>query len=375
MKKLVAVIGLCVLLTGCSSNPTEKFMSKYEDGDIKSSYRVYQDKIKGNEEDTKIIVEYLANEVNEDLEYFKENQVPSDGALNDLSYYFGDLVNKGELKEVVDTYNKYVKSRESFTKAQELFDSSDYEGARKELKNVLDEDTLYNKSELQNKVFAKVKENVEKEVKSLIDKHDYSKAIDLVNKNAEVYSDSKDTRIAEITKLQEEKIARDKQIAQEREERKSKLLNSMRTKYDEFKDITWYTDVNTTQYIDENSIHCYIAKSDELCQLRIRIQYFAEDWLFIEKYTIKSDNNSFEINTNYSDVDRDNEGGNIWEWYDAPVDDTMLKNLKSILNDGTVKIRHAGNTYHDDRTVTQSEINSMSRVIELYEILQSENKK
>lgn len=50
----------------------------------------------------------------------------------------------------------------------------------------------------------------------------------------------------------------------------------------------------------------------------------------------------------------------------------MLKDLKSILNDGTVKIRHAGGTYHDDRTVTQAELNSLSRVIELYEILELE---
>src|SRR5690554_2505874 len=102
-------------------------------------------------------------------------------------------------------------------------------------------------------------------------------------------------------RIEEKKISAEKEKQEKEKFEKERLANStkkLRTKYDDIKDITWYYDKGTPVYSDNNNLHLYMGKSKEGSPwLRFKIQYTSDSWLFIENYTIKTDNQSYTIST------------------------------------------------------------------------------
>lgn len=108
--------------------------------------------------------------------------------------------------------------------------------------------------------------------------------------------------------------------------------------------ITWYNDKFTPDYVDVNNFSVYISKTHESePNLRLKIHYTADDWLFIESYTIKSDKNVMYITEDkYGEIKSDNGGGDIWKWLDRRVSDIEYEIIKAVAygKDGTVfKVR------------------------------------
>lgn len=170
--------------------------------------------------------------------------------------------------------------------------------------------------------------------------------------------------ISDKLRKEKEKTNKDKAA------RLSNATNKMRKKLDDIKEITWYTDKSTPIYANRNNIHLYFGKMTENTPfLRLKIQYTASDWLFIKYYTIKTDNNTHNIYTTYGDVKKDNDGGEIWEWYDVPVDNLLYEIIKDIISSKNVKLRYNGDNYYKDRTITNSEIQALKNVLDAYEAL------
>jgi hypothetical protein len=168
-----------------------------------------------------------------------------------------------------------------------------------------------------------------------------------------------------------EKAEREAQAAKEKAERE-RLANAtkkLRTSHDDVRDITWYYDKGTPYYSDVNSFHMYMGKSSGTPWLRFRIQYAADDWLFIEKYIIKTDNNSYTISAPYGEVERDNGYGGIWEWYDVALTDNLYKIVKDVISSKSVKIRHEGSQYYKDRTISAKEKQGLQNILDAYEAL------
>ena len=95
----------------------------------------------------------------------------------------------------------------------------------------------------------------------------------------------------------EEKEKQETELAEK--ERLAKATQKMRVSIDDINNITWYYDKTSPRFSNYNGLYAYIGKSEgSKPWLRLVIQYAADDWLFIEKYTIKVDDQTFYITEN-----------------------------------------------------------------------------
>lgn len=212
---------------------------------------------------------------------------------------------------------------------------------------------------LDNKDFNKGKS----ELQTLLDKHPSSQQA----------AEAKQLIVIADNGIKEQKLEYEKDKNEKEKAEKERLANAtkkLRTKYDDIKGITWYYDKGTPQYTNYNSFHLYMGKEKTgKPWLRFRIQYTAEDWLFIQSYVIKTDNDSYTISTSYGEVETDNGSGDIWEWYDVPIDNRLYNIVKDVIRSKSVKLRHNGKQYYKDRTISEKEKQGLQNILDAYEAL------
>ena len=246
---------------------------------------------------------------------------------------------------------------------------SDYDKLKKEneiLKTELNElkfgaDKLLTqaKTQIESKDFVSAQQALE----TLIQKHPKSEQV----KEAKLLL----PKIEQGIKEKEEATQAAKLEAEKAEKvRLANATKKLRTQYDDVKGITWYYDRSTPQYTNYNSFHIYMGKEkDGKPWLRFRIQYTADDWLFIQSYIIKTDNSSYTIETTYGEVETDNGSGGIWEWFDVPMDNTKYSIIKDIIDSKSVKLRYNGKQYYKDRFLSSTEKQGLKNVLDAYESL------
>jgi hypothetical protein len=130
-------------------------------------------------------------------------------------------------------------------------------------------------------------------------------------------------------------------------------------KKDEFKDgdFIWVSPKNKPYYPNVNRLYCYFCMVDGVPQnFRMKIHYTAEDWLFINKWTIKIDNGfKFDVTPDGNDEVRDNISDCIWEIYDVSMTAFDQSMLDAISVSKSAKIRLNGSDYYDTKKLTSSE--------------------
>jgi len=173
--------------------------------------------------------------------------------------------------------------------------------------------------------------------------------------------------------IKEQKLAEEKAIAEKEKKEKERLANAtkkMNKKYDDVNEITWYRDKTSPAYVNYNGFYAYIGQSNgSKPWLRLAIQYAADDWLFIESYTIKVDGKTYTISENsYGEIKTDN-GGGIWEWLDRQVGSSEYEIIKAVANGKDVKIRFVGKDYHKDKAITEQQKTALRNVLDAYEAL------
>lgn len=222
-------------------------------------------------------------------------------------------------------------------------------------------DKLLNQAKvyIESKDFIKAKN----ELQTLLDKHPASQQA----------TEAKNLLTSVENGIKEQKLAQEKAMLEKERAEKERLANAtkkLRTTYDDIKGITWYYDRGTPQYTNYNSFHLYMGKEKSgKPWLRFRIQYAADDWLFIESYLIKTDNESYTISTSYGEVETDNGSGGIWEWYDVAIDNRLYNIVKDVIKSKTVKLRYNGKQYYKDRTLSAKEKQSLQNILDAYEAL------
>jgi hypothetical protein len=146
-------------------------------------------------------------------------------------------------------------------------------------------------------------------------------------------------------------------------------LAQMRTEKDKFTGITWYRDKSSPRYINTNGFFLYLGtKKGYTPSLRLKIQYYGSDWLFIEKYLFKVDGKTYEIKPRYGDVKKDNDS-KVWEWFDTSPNKGEIELLKSIVKSKKAIMRIEGSKYYKDVTISSTQKNALGRVLILYEAL------
>jgi len=148
---------------------------------------------------------------------------------------------------------------------------------------------------------------------------DLYKKLAALNPGEQLYK----TKIAHYENLQtaatkEKKLEADQERAaadRKKKEHAAIAVSKMRKNVDEMEGITWYRDKSTPKYTNKKSIHLYFGnKSGSRPWLRMRLQYAANDWLFIRSFFVVADGQRFD--KNHAEFERDNGSGGIWEWYD-----------------------------------------------------------
>ena len=122
-----------------------------------------------------------------------------------------------------------------------------------------------------------------------------------------------------------------------------------------------------------SDLHCrFSATATTVGPLLLRIQYSAEDWLFIKRYEIKADEETFTLDVSgFGDVERDN-NVRIWEWHTRTVGKDDMKMLMAISNAKEVVLRSIGKQYYRDRTLPNAEKQRLRVMLAAYEILRQE---
>lgn len=148
----------------------------------------------------------------------------------------------------------------------------------------------------------------------------------------------------------------------------SELIKFFTKTKDEFspQGLTWYKPKSAPKYTNRNGLYCYFqTENDVPSNLRLRFQYYSENWIFIRKVQFLIDGQAFEYTPLNLETDS-GDGGMIWEWFDESVSDQNLSILIALANAKTAKIKLIGSKYYDVKNISQNEITSIKQTLRLY---------
>lgn len=146
------------------------------------------------------------------------------------------------------------------------------------------------------------------------------------------------------------------------------LEKYFRVKSDEFSNENkkWYEPKNAPQYTNRNGIYCYFMTENGIpSNLRFRVQYYADEWLFFKKIQFSIDGKAFDYTPDRTETDSGN-GGYIWEWFDQSLTATDKELVYALANAKSAKMKFIGRQYYNVKTISQDQISSIKRTIELY---------
>jgi outer membrane murein-binding lipoprotein Lpp len=169
-----------------------------------------------------------------------------------------------------------------------------------------------------------------------------------------------DSRIAaaELEREQEEqRKAKEERLALEL------AIRNMKKDTDELKGITWISHRNTPNLANYVSIYFGSSKDSAAgFPLRVKFQYYGDDWLFVRSVTVKADDKVYELGK--LNFERDHSSGSVWEWIDMPVTDHEM--LNHWMTAKRVIIRFDGKQYYKDFTLPQGQKNQLREVYEAW---------
>jgi len=144
---------------------------------------------------------------------------------------------------------------------------------------------------------------------------------------------------------------------------------NIHTQTDEVKGIKWYYDITSPRDFAtwNNAFYLYVGDAGGGPNLRFRINYLGNDWLFIQGYTLNVDGQVYEISADSSDVTQHNGivGGEamVWEWWDTVATSDNIDMIKAIISSKKTLLRYEGKDYHFDRTITAQEKRALAHVL------------
>ncbi len=149
------------------------------------------------------------------------------------------------------------------------------------------------------------------------------------------------------------------------------LKKFFRIKKDEFSTTgkTWYTPKSAPRYTNRNGLYCYFQTENGIpSNFRFRMQYYSDDWLFFSKVQFSIDGKAYEYVP--MDTETDNgDGGRIWEWFDESVSESDKELINALANAKSAKMKLIGRQYFDIKNITQEQIKSIKRTLELYQAM------
>jgi tetratricopeptide (TPR) repeat protein len=173
------------------------------------------------------------------------------------------------------------------------------------------------------------------------------------------------------TLLKAEKTAIEGLVA----EANRKALAAMVIQEDSFEETKTYYDKATFTRNPSNKFELSIIES-ECCvtRLNLRLMMFDSDWVFFEFVKIDVDGEKFFFVFDYFDVERDNSGGNVWEWHDLTPSEEDLEMIEKIIVSKSTRIRFTTPDEKEfvERTVSSAQKQALKNVLLVYQALAGE---
>lgn len=175
--------------------------------------------------------------------------------------------------------------------------------------------------------------------------------------SAKTLLDQADQRLAAIEK--QKKMDAERKASEEREAL-AKLDKNLSKSTDEVREIVWIS--HKSEPTLGNKMALYFGTKDSSAAsypLRLKFQYYGDDWLFVKKVIIKADGKTFEISGH--DFERDHGSGSVWEWLDQPLSDFAM--LDTVMSANRVIVRFDGDQYYKDFILPASQKQAMKDIL------------
>lgn len=151
----------------------------------------------------------------------------------------------------------------------------------------------------------------------------------------------------------------------------NELKKFFRQKKDEFSNDgkVWYKPKSSPIYANSNGIYCYFQTENNMpSNLRFTIQYYSDDWLFFKQVQFSIDGKAYDYTPMNTETDS-GDGGYIWEWFDESVTESDKGLLNALANAKSAKMKLIGRQYYDIKNVSQEQIKSIKRTLDLYKAM------
>ena len=128
---------------------------------------------------------------------------------------------------------------------------------------------------------------------------------------------------------------------------------------------TWVIPNSAPKFANRKALYCYFRQNKSISfNFKLKFQYVSDDWLFIENCEFLIDGKPFKLIPN--NVQRDNGGGEIWEWFDEPINNTNNDLIEALAEAKSAKIKLNGSQYYKVILVSSKQILDIKRSLELY---------
>lgn len=144
-------------------------------------------------------------------------------------------------------------------------------------------------------------------------------------------------------------------------------LKGLSKECDKMQDICWYRAVSSPKFVNANAFYLYFGRtsSGDFTDLMLKVQYFADNWLFIQYAWAKADGERVFVPSAMWKRDNDN---NIWEWTSVNINNPSYASaITKIANAKNVVVRFEGTQYQKDITLSAAQLKAMRDVIAAYE--------
>jgi hypothetical protein len=170
----------------------------------------------------------------------------------------------------------------------------------------------------------------------------------------------------------EKSIAEDKarELAALEESRK-RAVSILRKKEDRVEGVTFYQHPNTPKYLNSRStVYLYIGrKGDGKPWLRMKVQYTADDWLFVKDVAAWHDGVKEQLVSGRFETDHNSD---IWEWVDVTPSSYQIAVLRSLADSKEAILRFTGGKYRRDVKFSAGDKRAIREVLMAYEVLRNE---
>ena len=151
------------------------------------------------------------------------------------------------------------------------------------------------------------------------------------------------------------------------EPRVTELLTWMEIQYDYIDDKYIIKPRRYADGFGEPYLYNYIVLDRGKPELRTYLKYQAKNWLFVESFTIASDDLRWR-SPRYK-FSRDHSGGKIWEWIDVVPEGEFYRSLDALSDSEIGVIRFYGENYKYDWTISKISKRNLKNIFELYRLM------